>query len=172
MKVPVAVNCWVVPSGTDAVAGATASETRAALVTVRVEVPLMPESVAVMVVDPGALLVAIPTLEMVAALVFDELQVEELVRSLLVWSLYVPVALNCCPRPVAMVGAPGVIEIVCKTADPVLLVGLPPPPHPANTPTHRSAIKIWHVFIKVFPLVTLVTSFTGCLSTGEKKEAR
>ena len=36
-----------------------------------------------------------PELEMVAAAVFDELHVEELVRSRLLLSLYLPVALNC-----------------------------------------------------------------------------
>ncbi len=48
-----------------------------------------------MVVDPCVLLVAMPLLETVAVLVFDELQEAELVRSLLLLSLYLPVAVNC-----------------------------------------------------------------------------
>jgi len=48
-----------------------------------------------MVAEPTALLVAMPVLETVAVLVFDELQVAELVRSLVLWSLYSPVAANC-----------------------------------------------------------------------------
>jgi hypothetical protein len=50
-----------------------------------------------------------PVLEMEAAPAFDELQVAEFVRSLLLLSLYEPVALNCCPTPAAIVGVPGVI---------------------------------------------------------------
>lgn len=84
-----------VPRGMDAPAGDTAIEARTAEVTVRVAVPLTLESVAVMVADPGALLVAIPVLETVAALVFDELHEAELVRSFEVPSLYLPVAVNC-----------------------------------------------------------------------------
>lgn len=95
VKVPVAVSCTVVPSARDALAGETASEARTGAVTVRVALPLTPEYVAVMVAEPGALPVAMPPLETVAMLVFDELQVVELVRSLLLLSLYLPVAVNC-----------------------------------------------------------------------------
>jgi len=64
-------------------------------VTVSVVFPLTPENDAVIVVDPTPLLVAIPALEIVAMAVFDELQPVWLVRSLLLLSLYLPVALNC-----------------------------------------------------------------------------
>lgn len=46
-------------------------------------------------VDPCALLVAMPALEIVAVLALEELQFAELVRSRVLLSLYVPVALNC-----------------------------------------------------------------------------
>ena len=95
MKVPVAAICKVAPSGADPLAGEIASDTSVGAVTVSVALPLTPENVAVIVADPGALLVAMPPPVIVTALVFDELQLAELVRSVLVLSLYVPVALNC-----------------------------------------------------------------------------
>jgi len=48
-----------------------------------------------MAADPCAFVAAMPVLEMVAAAVFDELQAAEFVRSLVLLSLYWPVALNC-----------------------------------------------------------------------------
>jgi len=72
-----------------------ASDVSVAGVTVSVVFPLTPENDAVIVVDPTPLLVAIPALEIVAMDVFDELQPVWLVRSLLLLSLYLPVALNC-----------------------------------------------------------------------------
>src|ERR1039457_1571911 len=104
VKVPLAVNCTVVPSAADALPGETASERRLGAVTVNVALPLTPENAAAIVVDPGALLAAIPVPEIVAAFVFDELQVAEFVRFFVVWSLYVPVAVNCCESPAEMEG--------------------------------------------------------------------
>jgi len=96
------------PSAIDAFAGDTASDTSAAAVTVRVVLPLTPDTVAVIVADPGALPVAIPVLETVAVLVFDELQLAELVRFWLLPSLYLPVAVNCWVSPAAIEGELGV----------------------------------------------------------------
>ncbi len=80
VKVPIAANWMVVLGAIDALDGETASETRAGAVTVRLALPLIPEYAAVMVAEPCALLVTIPVLETLAALVFDEFQVAELVR--------------------------------------------------------------------------------------------
>jgi len=80
VKVPIAVNCRVVLCAIDALAGETASETRAGAVTVRLAPPLTPEYAALMVAEPSALLVTKPLLETLAAFVFDEFQVAELVR--------------------------------------------------------------------------------------------
>ena len=85
-----AVNCWVSPSGIDGLAGVTAIDSSSAAVTVRVaDSPLSPlliplaESVAEMVVEPIATLVARPSeltaLLMVATAVALELQVTEVV---------------------------------------------------------------------------------------------
>lgn len=95
VNVPVAVNCWFVAGAIETVAGVTAMETRE-MVTIRVALLLTLPDVAVMVVEPTALPVASPLLAIVATLVSDELHVTELVKSLLLPSLYWPVAVNCC----------------------------------------------------------------------------
>jgi len=77
VKVAVAANCAVVPSGKDAEGGVTASEASTGAVTVKVALPVTPEYVAAIVVEPGALVVAWPELETVAAAAFEELQVAE-----------------------------------------------------------------------------------------------
>ena len=59
---PVAVNCCELPNVSDAPAGVTAMDTRAAGVTVRVAVPDTELDVAVIVVAPGPTLVARPEL--------------------------------------------------------------------------------------------------------------
>jgi len=84
-NVPVAVNCWSVPTSKTASAGVTAIETRTTLVAVTVRVAVeetLPE-LAVMVAEPVAWLVARPEPEIVATPVLDEAQVTESVISLL-----------------------------------------------------------------------------------------
>lgn len=111
-----AVNCLVVPFAIDGVAGVTEMETSVADVTVNVVEPLTPlvGSVAVIVVVPIAMDVAKPlepaalltttfgepvaleiALLIVAAPVLDELHVTAVVRSCVVPSVNVPVAVNC-----------------------------------------------------------------------------
>ena len=81
------MNCCVVPSAITGFVGVTVIETSTAAVTVRVVAPCIPvtPSVAVIVADPTATLVARPLLPAalltVAMPVFDELQVTELVRA-------------------------------------------------------------------------------------------
>ena len=60
VKVPVAVNCWVVPSGICGIAGVMATETSAAGVTVKVVMPLVKPAVAVTLALPWLTLVANP----------------------------------------------------------------------------------------------------------------
>lgn len=102
-----------------------------------------------MVADPCALLVAMPDDEIVAAVAFDELHAAELVRFLVLWSLYVPVAVNCWPEPAATDVAPGVTAIDCKVAGAVLDDELPPP-HPTITRAHTTANTICNFFISIF----------------------
>jgi len=77
-------------------------------VTVRVAVPEMDPEVAVRVVVPAATAVARPPVEMVAAEVVEELQVTEEVRSLVLLSEKVPVAMNCWVPPTSMLWLLGV----------------------------------------------------------------
>jgi len=71
--VPVAVNCWVIPTNTLGLAGVTDREDRDG--TVRVVLPETVPNVAVMVAVPAATGVASPLVFMVATDVFDEPQV-------------------------------------------------------------------------------------------------
>src|SRR5688572_2366329 len=101
LKVPVAVNCWVLPSGSEGLTGVTASEVSTAAVTVNEVDPamLVAGSVAVIVVTPDPVVVARPcvpaALLMVATTALEELHVTTLVRFWVEASLNVPVVVNC-----------------------------------------------------------------------------
>jgi hypothetical protein len=75
---------------------------------VSVVLPLTPPKVAEMVVVPAAAVVARPVAPIVATFAFEEVQVTCVVRSCVVASEYVPVAVNCCVAPTDTVGATGV----------------------------------------------------------------
>jgi hypothetical protein len=92
-KVPVAVNGTVKPIATEGEDGVTAMDL-SGFVTVKVAVPDMPPCVAITVTDaPGVTAVARPPAVMVAPV--EALQVTVLVRSWVVLSAKVPVAVNC-----------------------------------------------------------------------------
>ena len=97
-NVPAALNCSVVPRPMLGLAGRTAIDTSVAAVTVRVVEPEMSPDKAMIVVVPVPTEVALPllpaTLLMVATDGTDELQVTDVVRSCVVVSEKVPVALN------------------------------------------------------------------------------
>jgi hypothetical protein len=95
VNVPVADNFSLAPIATDEFAGVTASATKAAGITVRLAEPVTAPELAVMLVVPTATLVATPTAEMLATALADDAQFTELVRSRLLSSLYLPVAMNC-----------------------------------------------------------------------------
>jgi hypothetical protein len=88
--VPVAVNCWVVPSAMLGLDGVIARETSVAGVTVRVVLSEMLPNIAVIIADPAATGVATPfepaALLIVAAERDAELQVTSFVKSCVVWS--------------------------------------------------------------------------------------
>ena len=67
--------------------------------TVNVVLPVIPLSVAEMLVLPALTAVASPALVMVATPVFEEAQVAEPVRFWVLPSEYVPVAVNCWVAP-------------------------------------------------------------------------
>ena len=113
LKVPVAVNCLVVPTAMLEFAGVTAMETRAAAVTVSDAVPLTPPDVAVMVAVPVPVLLANPVESMLVTEVEDEDQVRE-VSNCVLPSSKLPTALNCTVVPNAMEGVAGVTVIETK----------------------------------------------------------
>ena len=76
-------------------AGVIEIEVNTAAVTVKVAEPLIAPEVAVMVVLPGAKLVASPPVLTVAIEIAEEVQVEVEVSVCVVPLLYVPVAVNC-----------------------------------------------------------------------------
>ena len=114
---PVAVNCWVVPTALLAVAGVTAIvDNVTAPVTVRAAVPDLPLKAAVIVAEPAALAVARPLLATVAVVVLEELQVTCVVISRVVPSEYVPLAANCWVAPTALLAVAGVTAIEFRVA--------------------------------------------------------
>ncbi len=107
-NVPVAMNCLVVPVGMLGLVGVTAMDTSVAGVTVNASDPEMFPEVAVTVVEPAAAAVAKPELLIGATAVLDELQTTVVVRSCVVLSENVPVAVNCLVVPLAILGFAGV----------------------------------------------------------------
>lgn len=122
VKVPTAANCCLRPAATDGLVGVTLIETTVAAETVSKVLPVFPPKAAKMVVEPSATLEAIPLLPaallIVALLTSEEAQVACMVRSAVVLSENVPVAMNCCVRPSGKDGFGGVSAIETK----VLLV--------------------------------------------------
>ena len=87
LKVPVAANCCVTPSGSVGIAGVTAIETSVAAVTVTVVEPLIDPEVAVTVALPIVTLLATPRLFTVATLEFALAHAAVAVRSRVLPSL-------------------------------------------------------------------------------------
>ena len=125
---PSALYCWDVPFGRDAPAGVTVIAISVAEVTVSfVEALALPDA-ALIVVLPCAMDVASPALLMVATATVEDVQVTELVTSCMLPSLNVPVAVNCCDCPAAIVGFEGAMVSETSAAgltvtaiDPVML---------------------------------------------------
>jgi hypothetical protein len=92
-SVPVAENCWVVPTAMTGFMGVIAIEVTVAAVSV--VVPETPVKFAVMTVEPAATAVVIPLELIVAIPVFDELQATRLVKSWETLFDKIPVAVNC-----------------------------------------------------------------------------
>jgi hypothetical protein len=116
VKVPVAVNCWVVPSAIEELPGETAIDSKAAAVTVSVVVPLIEPEVALRVEVPAAKLAASPCALIVATPVEDDVHRTVGLTSWALPSVKVPVAVNCCVVPSGMDGIAGVTTIETKAA--------------------------------------------------------
>ena len=130
VKVPVAVNCLVIPATIVGVAGVTAIDTTVGAVTVNVVEPAILPEVAVIVDLPTATPFARPAAVIVAVAAVPELQVTLPVRFCVELSLKVPVAVNCCVSPAASDGLAGVtamdtsVGVAPATTDKTTEVGL------------------------------------------------
>jgi hypothetical protein len=116
LNVPLAVNFIDVPLSILGFAGLTVIETKCAVETVSVVEPLTDPKAAVMVLFPVATLVARPRALIVATADEDELQSTDAVRSCVLESLNVPVAVNCFVVPTAMLPLAGVTTIETSVA--------------------------------------------------------
>ena len=117
LYVPVAVNCFVVPFAIDGFTGVTAIDTSVAAVTVNVSAGLVtPFSAAVIGDVPTPAPVARPPEVIVATELVPDTHVACDVRSCVLLSLYVPVAVNCFVVPFAIDGLTGVTAIDTSVA--------------------------------------------------------
>lgn len=111
LKRPVAENCWdpwlTVIEG---LAGLISIETRGELVIVTVVDPVIPLSLAEIVAEPGAMVVATPLSLINSTLTFEVVQTGDFSTPVLP-STYVADAVNCCLKPVSNEGAGGVTVI-------------------------------------------------------------
>ena len=104
------------PFAIEGLAGVTAIDDKAAVVTVKTVDPLMEPDVARIVVVPVATLVARPVLFIVAVAGVRDAQVTEFVRFCVLLSVYVPVTVNCCVVPLTIEGLAGVTAMDTSVA--------------------------------------------------------
>src|SRR5262249_34246892 len=116
LKVPVALNCFVPPTVTVGFGGVTAIDWSTTAVTVSVVEPETAPLVALIVLVPAFTAVASPVALIAAVAGVPDVHVTVLVKSCVVPSLKVPVALNCFVPPTVTVGFGGVTAMDCKTA--------------------------------------------------------
>lgn len=114
-NLPVAVNCCADPASTEGFDGVTVIAVNAAGVTVSTVEPLMAFCAAVIVVVPTEPAAASPKLLIVAAAEFDDDQRTWLLRSCVLLSEYLPVAVNCCVDPTASEGFAGLTVMEVST---------------------------------------------------------
>ena len=146
VNVPVAVNGCVVPSGIVAVGGLIVIDASATAVTVSTVDPLTVPDVALTVAVPVPTFCPSPLLLIVAVVGVSEDHVAVLVRSCVLPSVNVPVAVNCCVVPNAIDGVAGVtandtsaaavtVSVVDPLTPPTLAVMFAlPTPAPLATP--------------------------------------
>jgi len=128
VKVPVAVNCCVAPSGRLTVEGVTAIDTNVAGVTVRTVLPDTLPTAAEIVAVPMPTVLARPfeaPLLTIATAPLVGPQVAVAVTSDVVVSEFVPRAVNCRGNPFAMLGLEGRTETETSTAEETVSVTEP-----------------------------------------------
>lgn len=128
-RVTIAVYCTVCPMFSVVLSGVTESETATGVVTVRLALPLIVPTVALIVLLPALNVVARPSepeaLEITATAVSDELQVAVVVTSWVLPSLRVPSAVNACVVPLGRELVAGVMAMLVRTALVTVSVVLP-----------------------------------------------
>lgn len=127
-KVPVAANCFVVPTAMLGFAGVTAMDTRVAAETTSEAVPLTEPDVAVIVAVPPPTPLARPD-GLIVAIDDDDVVHETEVNNCVLPSSKLPTAPNCKVVPAAMVGTAGVtaIEVRCAATTVSVEVSLKDP---------------------------------------------
>ena len=128
LKVPVAVNCFVVPTAMLEFAGVTAMDTNVALLTLSEAVPVTEPESALIVVDPVPTAVARPEALTAAAPGADEVHVNE-GKSCVLPSSKVPTAVNCwvVPRAIETAFGSTSIDIRCAATTVRVVVSLTDP---------------------------------------------
>jgi hypothetical protein len=172
LNVPVAVNCWVRPLAIEGFAGVTAIDCKVAALTVRTVEPEIAPEVAEMVEEPTLAPVASPVALMVATVGVAALHVTLPVKFCVLLSLNVPVAVNCCVKPLAIEGFAGVTAIDCSVAavtvrvvDPVINPDLALMEEvPAATADAKPAALIVATLVVADAHVTVLVKFCVLLS--------
>ena len=123
LNVPVAVNCWVVPTPIVGLMGEMATDTKVPLPITSEAVPLIPESDAVMVTVPARFPWAMPLERTDANCGFEDFHDTPTKVATVLPSLYLPLAVNFIEVPLAMCALGGftVIEVsfAVETVKPV-----------------------------------------------------
>ncbi len=161
VNVPVAMKCTVVPKGTVVLVGVVAIDVSTAGVTVSVaDDEVFESNIAVMSVEPTPTAVARPELLIVEVVILDELQIADVVKSSRLPQPNVPVAVNCCAVPLAILAFPGVTAIE-DTWDEVSVAG------PEVTPSKAAVISVEPLLFRVAvaspfePVVSLTVATAG-----------
>lgn len=148
------MNCWLVFTGREDAVGETAMEARfvAALVTCNVaEAENFPE-VALTMTVPAPTAVTLPPATL-AMLESDDFHCAEAVRSLLLPSLYLPIAVNCWTAPGARLALPGVncneVSDGVTGGGALLMLLEPPEPQAASANVNERMIRTFETFVMV-----------------------
>lgn len=142
--VPLAVNCWSSPTPEFAGFGAITVDSTIAGVTFSVALPDTDPDFAVTTVEPIAIALASPELELTVPIAgLAEVQLTLLVKSAVVVSEYVPVALSCSVSPAATLGAAtlGALGVTAMESNVVGVEESPPPPRAVSTVKRAATIK-------------------------------
>ena len=147
-----ALNCFTAPAGMEELFGAIWRETRVALVTVTEAVAAMLPEVAVTVEVPGATPRLRPLASTVSTLVTLEDHCKE-VRTWVLPSSKLPVAVNCCGVPAAMDTAAGemVMEVSCAETTVIVVESV-------KEPTVAVMLVVPAARIRARPLLSMVTT--------------